>query len=287
MATLHAGAGSRKSGHEGKDFWAWSVSARVYTRTYLRIAHQLDEDVFAYLGDRLQGAVVADCGCGPGVVTQKLVQRGARKVVAIDFNTAMLRQVADRMEQSTARDRVVLVHRSCEGDALTRAREEHLEGRGYDVILFKRSLYMPRPRARALLAEAAKLLAPGGHLVVVHPERRLLRHAFEPPFLLARHTIYHLVNRWVSRIAEWLGGEEYTLYTSEELLSLLAEVAIDCDVVVIPSRQRAFNLVAIRRRTAEAQRRGRKHSEEADAPAIYDGPRYPEHGYAAAAHLKR
>ena len=62
--------------------WAWHLSALVYEWSYVQVAHQIDEDCLAFLGERLIGAVVADCGCGPGVVTEKLVRAGAALVVA-------------------------------------------------------------------------------------------------------------------------------------------------------------------------------------------------------------
>src|SRR5512145_2616705 len=73
--------------------WGWDVSALLYEKTYGPLSHQLDEDVFSFLGDRLRGAVVVDSGSGPGVVTRKFAERGAAKVFAIDGSAAMLRRV--------------------------------------------------------------------------------------------------------------------------------------------------------------------------------------------------
>jgi hypothetical protein len=47
-----------------------SLSAGVEW-SYVQVAHQIDE-LPGVRGERLVGAVVADCGCGPGVVTEKL-----------------------------------------------------------------------------------------------------------------------------------------------------------------------------------------------------------------------
>lgn len=66
---------------------AWHLSALMYAWAYIHVAHQIDEDCLAYLGERVVGMLVADCGCGPGVVTEKLLRAGAARVVAIDINT--------------------------------------------------------------------------------------------------------------------------------------------------------------------------------------------------------
>ncbi|MGE3539561.1 MAG: class I SAM-dependent methyltransferase [Candidatus Tectimicrobiota bacterium] len=228
-----------------KRLWAWHLSALVYEWAYVRVAHQVDEDLLAYLGTRLGGAVAADCGCGPGVVTAKLLQAGAARVVAIDVNASMVERAARRLAAYIARGQVVLRHMSCETGALPALRREVLAGRGFDLVLFKRSLYMPRPRALATLRQAAGAMQSGGLLIVVHPERSLLRYAFAPRVGLTSYTPLHVVNRALSRLLEWCGAEEYTLYTGDELLTLLQEAIPDGHVERVPSQQRPYNLVAL------------------------------------------
>lgn len=225
--------------------WAWYVSALVYEWSYIRVAHQTDADVLRYLGDRVVGATVADCGCGPGMVTEKFLQAGAARVVAIDANAGMLSKVRTRLAKAVVTGQVMVHHASHEGDTLPRLCQNVLEGRGFDVILFKRSLYMPRPRALQTLRRAAAALCPNGVIVMVHPERSLRRYALAPPFGLTCYTPFHLFNRAVSRVAEWSGMEEYTLYTRRELLALLHEAVPAASVEWIPSPQRPYNLAAL------------------------------------------
>jgi hypothetical protein len=82
-------------------------------------------------------------------------------------------------------------------------------------------------------------------IIVVHPERSLLRYAFAPPFGLTSYTLFHLGNRVASRFAEWCGMEEYTLYSRHELVALLQEAVPDAKIELIPSQQRPYNLVAL------------------------------------------
>ena len=228
-----------------RHLWAWHLSALVYEWSYIHIAHQIDEDFLAYLGERVVGALVADCGCGPGVVTEKLLRAGAARVVAIDTNARMIARVKTRLAKRLATGEVLVCHASHEAGTLARVCQQALAGRGFDLVLFKRSLYMPRPRALLTLRQAAAVLHPGGMIVVVHPERSLLRYAFAPPFGVTSSTPFHLVNRALSRLLAWSGLEEYTLYTGAELLALLQEAVPGAQVRRLPSQQRSYNLVGL------------------------------------------
>jgi SAM-dependent methyltransferase len=229
----------------GRRHWSWYLSAPFYARTYDDLAHQLDKDLFAYLGGRTQEAVVADCGCGPGVVTEKFLQHGAARVFAIDLNGAMLSQVRARLADAVTSGRVVIMHRAAEARTFPELRERFLDGSGFDVTLFKRSLYAKREQALPILQAAVTSLNPGGVLAVIHGERSLRRYAFGPGLRPMRYTAYHLFNRVVSKLGEKLDIGDYTLYTQGELLDLLRTAAPDRRVELIPSRQRAYNLVAV------------------------------------------
>ena len=230
---------------EQRRLWAWHLSALVYEWSYIHVAHQIDEDFLDYLGKRVVGAVVADCGCGPGVVTEKLLHAGAARVVAIDTNASMIERVKARLAKRIATGKVLVCHASHEAGTLVGVRQQALAGRGFDIVLFKRSLYMPRQRALLTLRQAAAALHTRGMIVVVHPERSLLRYAFAPPFGLTSYTPFHLVNRAISRMLEGCGIEEYTLYTCAELLALLREAVPGAQVNSLPSQQRPYNLVAL------------------------------------------
>ena len=230
---------------EQRRFWAWHLSALVYEWSYIQVAHQIDEDFLDYLGERVVGAVVADCGCGPGVVTEKLMQAGAAKVVAVDANASMIERAKVRLAKWIETGQVVVCQASYEASTLARVRQQTLAGRGFDIVLFKRSLYMPRLRALLTLRHAATALRAQGMIVVVHPERSLWRYAFAPPFGITSYTPFHLINRAISRVLEWCGMEEYTLYTCGELLALLREAVPRAHVECMPTQQRPYNLVAL------------------------------------------
>ena len=166
-----------------------------------QVAHQIDTDLLTYLGKRLVGAMVADCGCGPGVVAAKLLAAGASKVVAIDVNADMVKTGENAVGTTDHHGRAVVVQGSMESDVLTQLCAEQLGGKKFDMILFKRSLYTPRARALQILRQAAAARC-ARDLVVVHPERSLRRYAFAPPFGVTSYTLFHLLNRGISRFLE-------------------------------------------------------------------------------------
>ena len=224
---------------------SWWVSAVLYRYSYIDIARQLDDDLFAYLGDDLKGILAADCGCGPGQATGKLLSHGARRVLAIDHNAAMLRQLEAHLPQAVSEGRVVAVQSRFYPALFSELLAQGDGFPGFGLILFKRSLYLPPDEAFSILRAAVGSLVPGGRLVVIHAERSLRQYAFKPAMKIAPYTAYHLVNRFFSRAGHLLGLGEYSLYTRQALIDLLARAADGKPVEVIPSQQRAYNLVAI------------------------------------------
>ena len=224
--------------------WRWFLSAMFYRYCYIRIAHQVDDDLFVFLGDRVRGAVVADCGCGPGIVAEKFVRRGAAKVFAVDVNVAMLHQTRRRLAVYLANGQVETLHMSFAPDSFAGMLAQASGQVGLDIILFKRSLYVRPEQAKHILAMVCRHLRPNGVLTVIHPERAWQRYAFGPGLKVESYTPYHLFNRGVSRLADWFGVGQYTVYDRAELQGLVQAALPAFQVMSVPSRQMAYNLVA-------------------------------------------
>lgn len=219
----------------------WDISARTYALSYGPLAHRLDRDLFTHFDDLIKGAVVADLGCGPGIVARKFIDHGAEKVFAVDVSEKMLKQVDGHPS-------IVTMQATMEMQPLDRLRSENVDAKdGFDLVLFKRSLYMQRSSALEILKNAYFHLRPGGGIGIVHPEKKLRIYAFGSPPRLHLHTFYNLFNRTLSRIGVLLGVESYTLHTREELFTLAGEVAGPEHVETVATRQQAFNLLAIRK----------------------------------------
>lgn len=191
-----------------------------------------------YLDGSIRGAVVADCGCGPGLATRRMISEGASKVCAIDASKEMLALIAEDTH-------IVKLQSTLEELPLDKLRESEAP-EGFDLVLFKRSLYMSTPEALEILKNAFGHLRQGGCLVVVHPEKTLRPYFFGSPPWFHRYTIPHIINRASNCLGVLMGVEKYQLYTRKELKALAEEVAGIAEVEAIPSSQQSFNMVAIR-----------------------------------------
>ncbi|MDQ3760591.1 MAG: class I SAM-dependent methyltransferase [Actinomycetota bacterium] len=116
-------------------------------------------------GDR-----VLDVGCGTGLYARRLVEH-TESVVCVDPSVRMLEQVPDD-------PRLVAVQASAEDLALGSAL---LPGDRFEAILVKEAIHHVRDRA-VVIAGLAKLLAPGGRLLVV-----MLPTSIEYPLFQAAH----------------------------------------------------------------------------------------------------
>ena len=216
------------------------MSALVYRWSTTAVADQADDDLLCYLGDRLTGSVVVDCGCGPGLLAATLVSRGAASVMAVDANPAMARQARRRLARELSTGQVCVICDFVDApffDAL---------GRAVDIVVFKRSLYAPEGEAAATLRAAVRAVVDSGVVVVVHPERSLRRYAWGAPPAWRPHTMFHLFNRLVSWLAVALRISAYRAYTAQELEVLLRSAADGKTVERVPTAQQAYNIAAIR-----------------------------------------
>ena len=125
------------------------------------------------LGHLLPPMVVADLGCGDGYLTVEL-SRFAQKVIAVDRSEAALtraRAMAKRLARRSAGDAGTPAHRRLgEGGNVEWKRGElerlPIGDATVDVALLSQALHHAASPARAL-AEAARILKPGGRLLVL------------------------------------------------------------------------------------------------------------------------
>lgn len=219
----------------------WDVSALVYARTYDETAHGVDHDVLSLLDSRLRDGVVLDAGCGPGVVVRKLLDRRVQKVIGVDISHKMLVQLPDDV-------RVQGVHADLTADVIASLRYQ-FTAKGFRLVLFKRSLYQDPETAKSLLHAAFESLDDAGVVVIIHPETNLEKYLLNESARQrwAVHTVYHAFNRAISRVLTWLGIHEYRTWDRDGLIELARSAAPEANVEILPTQQRAFNVVAISR----------------------------------------
>lgn len=104
--------------------------------------------------------VILDLGCGPGVsaIEEKRAARPGDVVVGLDLSGAMMRRARDHVRRAGVEVELV------RGDAL----ELPVRDGAVDAITGHSFLYLLPDRRRAL-AEALRVLAPGGTLVLLEP----------------------------------------------------------------------------------------------------------------------
>jgi SAM-dependent methyltransferase len=228
-----------------KSPWTWYASALWYRFFDAQVACEADRNLFTSLnrlGHPITNEIVGDFGCGPAIVVEKLVAQHAKKIVAIDYNGAMLWWVK-RLRKECATGQVVPLQRSSCDDKLWDDIPVLVDRRRFDIILFKRSLYIDPEQAPDVLFRAWMLLARGGVLAVVHPEKSEERYFFRDGHYTS-HTILYKLNR---RFSEWT-QDEYQLYTKEELFKLVKRALPKAQVTYGVTTQSAFNIVLARKR---------------------------------------
>jgi phosphoethanolamine N-methyltransferase len=108
-------------------------------------------------GEDIGRLSVLDVGCGLGAVDELLVLRhGARSVVGVDIDPALLAQMDVRMERAGIRDRVRNVR--VEPGPLPFSDGEF-------AVVFSKDAFVQIPDKPAIYAEAYRVLQPGGRLI--------------------------------------------------------------------------------------------------------------------------
>ena len=238
----------------------WSVSTvkELWTRPHLAremLKYHLSQEtehssrtlgtidrIVAWIDSQLgfEGKNVIDLGCGPGLYTRRMAQRGAR-LSGVDFS-------ANSLEYARSRDTQNIEY--IEADYL----EDELPG-GFDIavlIYYDFCAMAPDRRAR-LLQRIHSLLKPGGHLVVdlygpgafdavsehIEIENRLMSGFFAPGDYIGIHKTDVYEDDWISldRFVVVEPGETWQIfnwaqyYTPESAVEELAEAGFMVSVM--------------------------------------------------------
>ena len=175
----------------------YTSTSRNYDGTRVPIGVEIILGCLAGTGRALDELTLLDAGCGTGNYTAALVERVAR-VVAVDLNPSMLDAARCKLAEWIERDRLE-VHQ-CAIDGLPLAEQS------VDAVIINQVLHHVAddanqgwPAIRRILAEIARVLRPGGVLVIntcSHEQlargcwyASLLPHAVEE--MCARHVPFH------------------------------------------------------------------------------------------------
>jgi len=185
-------------------------------REFLTAKEALDRSV----GD-ISGLRVIDIGCGSGRVTEIIVGMGAH-VTGVEPNPDALRRARDS------------------------GRATYMEGTGeetgqpddaFDLAVFSESLHHARDRFAAI-EEAARIVRPGGRIVVIEPEApdpiyEVARYIDDeaPVYADAQNAIAALVSSGrADRAAPLLYAAKYRVSNAQEMLEEMLSVDPDRDL---------------------------------------------------------
>lgn len=219
----------------------WSIVARGYNATYSPLMDEIDEKIFAFLAShgKLEGKVALDAGAGTGVMSVKCIQHGMQEVYALDKNFTMLSMLSKDPTYQENLGRIHLYGGDFNEGAVTRLAEN--VGKTFDAVFFKRCLYSGEDEAVRVLKEAYEVVSPGGHLVVVHPEKDLATYCKNEEGGFAP---LHFMRRFGSFLIK-AGGAHYMPYTSQQLTDICGEVAPNTTLQVIEPSRPAYNIRVI------------------------------------------
>jgi SAM-dependent methyltransferase len=149
----------------------------------------------AGLLDAQPGERVADLGCGTGALLSTVAEVGPIELVGLDVSAAALRVAAGELGGSGGR----LLVQADLADRLPLADRSVDRAVSHNVL---ESL----PEPQALLEEAARVLCPGGRLLLSHPDYDTLVFTSEDQALTRR-----LVHAYSDTQQDWMGAVDGTI----------------------------------------------------------------------------
>jgi 16S rRNA (guanine966-N2)-methyltransferase len=122
------------------------------------------EALFAMLGD-VSGAELLDPFAGSGALGLEALSRGAARAEFCELRPAALRVLRENVDRLGYTDRCTVRRQ----DGRRRLREDHAQGRTYDLMLIDPPYRMLPTLQDEFLLHLPALLAPGGRLVIEGP----------------------------------------------------------------------------------------------------------------------
>jgi 16S rRNA (guanine(966)-N(2))-methyltransferase RsmD len=159
-------------------------------------ADRVREALFDILGTRVKGACFLDAYAGTGAVGCEALSRGADRVVFVERDRRALRLIEDNLKIGPWAGAGEVV----EGDARDSLRDLERGGKRFDIV------FLDPPYDDPALAEVmvlgARLLRPGGALVVEHRSSRTIEAPAESRAPLPRSYRYGDTTLTVCRVPE-------------------------------------------------------------------------------------
>ena len=221
--------------------WGWNLSALFYELSYSKLMHEIDGYTIGFLDNlgKLENSRILDIGAGTGNIDFKLIQGGAKEVIAIENTPAMILRLESKIRKQPEYIKKIKVIKQ---DAYNGIIQNLGENEKFDVELFRRVLYKKEDEVRRLLGEGFKSLNDDGIMFIVHPEadkRKYFDNGFEGIALS------HVLKWHITDIGETISSIEYNRFTKTELETILKESCPDSYVKNHTPIRPAYNIFTI------------------------------------------
>ena len=143
--------------------WLWRWYAHVYDSLEGVAGYREMLDAVATAAGPLDGLRVVEVGCGTGNVLRRLLREGPAHLTGIDLSAEMLRPARVKLRRELEAGAVALV----EADAVAGLRA--VADSSVDLLVVVNLLYA-LPERREFWAQAARVLAHGGQVLVCNPD---------------------------------------------------------------------------------------------------------------------
>ncbi|MFT4304000.1 MAG: class I SAM-dependent methyltransferase [Candidatus Woesearchaeota archaeon] len=221
----------------------WSLSASFYDEiSYSKLMHDIDGYTNGFLAGsgKLKDSIVLDFGAGTGNMGFKLVEAGAKKVIAIENDPIMLKILhSKRKKKEKYQERIDVIEKSMYDGIF-----DDIKNQRFDVQLFRRCLYGTEENVRHLLSESFNNLNENGIMFIVHPEADSTKY-FSDGF--GGIAISHVLKWYISNLGKML-GMEYNRYTQNQLEIICKESCPDSQIDNYPAIRPAYNILTISKR---------------------------------------
>ena len=205
--------------------WLWRWYARFYDALEGVAGYREMLDAVATAAGPLDGLRVIEVGCGTGNVLGRLLRERPAHLTGIDLSVEMLLPARLKLRHELAAGSVALV----EADAV--AGLSAVADSGVDLLVVVNLLYA-LPERTQFWAQAARVLAPGGRVVVCNPDtagfapaiRQQWRERGIRGFADPRLAVVILLNLAIDAIAR---TGRYAFLPWDALLAEAAEAGLD------------------------------------------------------------
>ncbi len=195
----------------------WNINAFFYDVANSRLSHDIDKIIFNFLkkNNKTKNTSVLDLCAGTGSVSFKSLILGAKHVVAVDDSKYMITRMKHKKQLDFFNGRFKIIKLNVLKKDLSKYFNEK-----FDIIYLKRALYFSDNENKDILKQCYKLLNKNGLIIIVNPEKNLIRYVKGRKILFALPHFLRRLWAWIGLLTRTI---KYNVYTYEKFDVLCEE----------------------------------------------------------------